>query len=719
MAKRKIDESVAEKILEILLPEKDGLEIPVIHGRLENLELSDRSLRNLLTEMERKKSVVKNRVYDRQKAGAPKFIYVHESNTPQQQSLFDLIPGIGDVKIETRSRIESRQLSEEEQERRAYGVSVLERIATSHISEDGFAEAIINIAPQLAEENPISLILEMAEWVVKDLNASGSAYVKLCKKDIKAADDAARKLDSQLTWARRFFQKLLRFDRSIDKTFIVPIMEIPMAAKKYQSDEKAILNRAEAESILNKRVKGDKVLEIIETEDSYNEAVGTDASVADFQLKHNRGSFVPPSSVSIMCSAAALKRRSDGATHEYHDFEIFPDALDKYKEYEAAVNGLVLSTALRHELGQGDLKHTRSAAMDLRQYEQDKRVVLKDAVWRPFGDAPRAGIVHKPKIIFRDGRIFPLVHRLSDFEKDGLYGEIVRREIEAFAVTVGNVFLGISTEVTYGACVKSPSMPWLSPIVFWYLHREKIRNRKGNPLVNSEDVYRHVFPDPAVSHLLFLGMAKQMKELKSGCTFVTFRLLRRFSDIAMSENLPPIIENPSSIRKVDEDDEDDWKLFIKQRLKKQTDDRKEFVLDDEDVYRTFISVCARAAVSMVYTAPCQNYKPLVEEDGSGAHFLIPRTEVIVDTREPNREFKNLKVLLSWLATGGCELDLGHTQEAFASGYSESKIPVLVPDVVLAAHEAATFARTRLGQEVEDDLLKRVAKLERLMKNKKI
>jgi hypothetical protein len=262
--------------------------------------------------------------------------------------------------------------------------------------------------------------------------------------------------------------------------------------------------------------------------------------------------------------------------------------------------------------------------------------------------------------------------------------------------------------------VKSPSMPWLSPIVFWYLHREGILNSKNNPLVNAGDIYRHVFPDPAVSHLLFLGMAKQMKEIKPSCSFVTFRLLRRFSDIAIAENLPAVIESPSSIRKVNEDDEDDWKLYIKQRIKKQRDDRKEFVLDDEDIYRTFTSVCAKVAVSMVYTAPCQNYKPLVEEDDSGAHFLIPRTEVIVDTREPNRELKNLGAVLSWLSTGGCDLDFGHTQEAFEQGYSEGKIPVLVPDVVLAAHEAATFARTRLGQEVEDDLLKRIAALERLL-----
>lgn len=62
-----------------------------------------------------------------------------------------------------------------------------------------------------------------------------------------------------------------------------------------------------------------------------------------------------------------------------------------------------------------------------------------------------------------------------------------------------------------------------------------------------------------------------------------------------------------------------------------------------------------------------------------------------------------------MATGGCEMDRAHTQSAFDTG-REQGLPVLVPDVVVYAHEAATFARSKLSEEVQDELRARISEL---------
>jgi hypothetical protein len=75
----------------------------------------------------------------------------------------------------------------------------------------------------------------------------------------------------------------------------------------------------------------------------------------------------------------------------------------------------------------------------------------------------------------------------------------------------------------------------------------------------------------------------------------------------------------------------------------------------------------------------------------------------VETERPGREWKRVESVLSWLATGGCDLDRVHTQSGYDTGNREQALPILVPDVIVLAHEAATFARTQLGEEVEDKI----------------
>jgi hypothetical protein len=66
-------------------------------------------------------------------------------------------------------------------------------------------------------------------------------------------------------------------------------------------------------------------------------------------------------------------------------------------------------------------------------------------------------------------------------------------------------------------------------------------------------------------------------------------------------------------------------------------------------------------------------------------------------------------MLAWLALGGWEFDHAHNPTGFDTERNDG-IPILVPDVVVPAHETVTFARDQVGEEVEDALRQLIAEL---------
>ncbi|WP_157724344.1 hypothetical protein, partial [Salmonella enterica] len=123
---------------------------------------------------------------------------------------------------------------------------------------------------------------------------------------------------------------------------------------------------------------------------------------------------------------------------------------------------------------------------------------------------------------------------------------------------------------------------------------------------------------------------------------------------------------------------------------------EENILDEGD-YAPFIYICHQVGVLMCYAAPTSAYEMIVSGDSGGAgHFLIPRLEVAINLVEKQADSyqKNLDKMLFWLAAGHWELDRGHTQSGFDAGEALLHFPVLVPDVILHADEAARFARDK-------------------------
>lgn len=726
-------------ILELLAKKPDGLEFTEIFQELDGGDglLSQRGVRNLLNQMVKDGTLVKLKKRRRKGRGAPPNLYIRPDTLPRQLNIFDNIPGVDAEKsrVVSRTEIDKEELTPAERERQQTAKallqrldsnesktedkssSVMERIAISHLQSENYAKAIIEIAPQLAEKNPVDTIAEMASWVVKDLNRLGEEIQReLTVGNVEKVKKLTARLDERLIWTRSYFQRFWRLDRSLDE--IPGILDLPSQARNFYRDgQRARLNEQAAREKLQKRILGEKFVEELALSTNKHKAVaGTDASVADIWLAHSQGSFIPPDPVVLTSSAAAMVVTGENASkQEYHDFDIFPDRLKEYEDYNAAVNGLLLSPELMRPLGASDFKHSRMAAMELRQYEEDVRICMRKIDWRFAGNISGER-PPKPTIIFRDGRVFPIVHRLNFYEADSLYGQIVRNQIERFADAIHNTMSSPTGQIIYGSAVKNPELSWLAPIVFWYLHTHQ---SETGAKVDADDVYKSPFADTAISHLLFLGVAKNRKNFAGDRLFVISPVVRRFSDIAFVDtSLPVAISENEQLRLVEEANIDDWREYISQRLEKKRENYEENILELSD-YEPFLYSCAKAGVLMCYAAPTVAYESMVSGKSGGAgHFLIPRLEVSINLerdRTPDR--KNLDKMLSWLVAENWMRDAQHTQSGFQGTDTSSNFPILIPEVTFLAHEAATFARDKLSEEIQDEIRALIAELRQRMEKR--
>lgn len=697
------EDELISAILDLLADKPDGMESAAVVDvlRERNPRLSPRGVRNLLNRLAAEGDLARRKRRS-EGPGAPAAVFIHKDLVPRQLTIFDEFPDIT-VELYARAELEREELDPEERVRAETSVSALQRIAEAQEHQDYYARAIMLAAPAIAPLNPIDLVLDMAEWVIADLNRDGASVQQLYEQGRTAdAERLATELDGHIGWAKRRLRRLWRLDSGVGLDD--GILYLPLHAKAFRKGDRAKLDTDKARRRLRERIQGETVLEVRTYTQAPQAAAGTDASVADITLEQSRSSFIAPDPIAVMTAAAALSVRSEGGKLEYQDFDFTPDEIKEYGDSQAAMKGLIISPHLRENFAEQDFKHARLAAMDLRQYSQDARIAQRQAKWRPVGYHPALGIIPRPALIFRDGRAFPSVHRLKDFEEDGLYGRIVQSEIRTYSDVVLLTQARPAGRIVYGAVVKNPELSYLSPLIFWYLHKHQIQV-DGRPVApNAGTVYRVPFTDTAVSHLLFLGLLKSdpAPDFAEGRIVTTFRLLRRFSDIADVEDFgPPTVRAEDGTRRaVAEDDEDDWELFFRQRIQ-EAEDRGRPTLDLED-YAPFIHLCAEVGVSMCYAAPCAAYEYLAgHSGGEGGHFLLPRLENTVLLRDWTKE-KHLDTVLSWLATNGCAMDRAHTQTGHDQR-DDGGLPILVPDVIVSAHEATTFSRDKMSEEVQDEI----------------
>jgi hypothetical protein len=647
--------------------------------------------------------VLEKRVNLKRKQG---YYYHLKGNGLTQLPLFDSQTNREDVERETRRDLDLWQADETEREQ--YTASVMEDIAQGHAQEESFAAQVKNFASDFAEENPMNLIVEMAEWVVDDLNSLAKRINKAKTDQPEQIHRLTRELGFRCAKATSFFQRLWRLDKSIKS--VPGILHIPTVPQLINGHIKAKIDRQSALERLRERIYGEKVIEIIRIpENKHRAAIGTDASVADILVDHSRGSFIRPTPAVLFVAAGAMRVIDKTNMLNYWDYDLDPRELSQYRDLDAAIEGLLISPQLRREVIT-DFRHLRSAAMELRQYVEENRVVQRKSRWHPISGVPELNLPPEVTLLVRDGRIFPLVHRLDDYDgasapDDILYGEVVRREIKAFQSvfhnTAGNGQLGS----IYGGAVKAPEYSWLSMITFWYLYAKKGVKELADAF------YRPPLNDQAVSHLLFWGLGAAQKTIltEERNMFVTFRALRKFADIAFVNHPLPLDGRDNSDQNiVDESKVEDWMAFIAEHIEDANtryDSHKRGIgaLDTVDEYRPFIDLCHRAGVLMFYGAPARMYKSTVND---GSHFFTPRWELAVDVTRSTNHLEQLKLFASWIVDkDGLVPDESHA----VGGFEEAAegVPLFIPNIVMEAHKAVSYGQGRHGLDVVDSLQKLV------------
>lgn len=240
-----------------------------------------------------------------------------------QMPLFDLQVSRDEIEREERDGLDLWQSDEDERERMT--VSVMEGIARGHALEENYARLVHDIAPVIADENPVDLVLEIADWVVNDLNGLA--------ENIRAAGVGAqseiqrltRELGFRRSKAESFFQRLWRLDRSIED--VRGILDIP-TVQQVLSGSRIKFNKEAAKRHLQERIVGNKVIEIITAPENHHKAaVGTDASVGDVMVEHARGSFIPPTPATLFVSAGAMRVLDRENALSYWDYDLDPREL--------------------------------------------------------------------------------------------------------------------------------------------------------------------------------------------------------------------------------------------------------------------------------------------------------------------------------------------------------------------------------------------------------
>lgn len=710
---REKEQEIIEAVLDVLRQiagDRVGLTIGdlmlLLHSR--NLRVSDGELRSVVDHLQ-KEGKIEKRPYPGREGT---FCFNLPGKGVSPAPLFDRQIDRDEIERERRNEFDLWHGDEAERERAT--ASVMQEIARGHALEENYAKLVHDVAPYLADENPVDLILEIAAWAVEDLNHLAAKIARVKAGNQSQLQQLTRELGFRRAKAESFFQRLWRLDRSVEGLpgiFDIPTVPQMLNGKKVRFDEKA------ARSRLQQRIVGNKVIEILVAPDNAHKAVvGTDASVGDVTVEHARGSFIPPTPATLFVAAGAMRVLDRKHSLTYWDYDLDPRELQRYGDLDAAVEGLLISPHLRREVIT-DFRHLRSAAMELRQYAEELRIVLQQSKWHPVSGVSE--IHHPPAItlLIRDGRIFPLVHRLDDYDgasapDDVLYGEVVRREIRTFQKVFHNTAGSGQLGVIYAGTVKSPEYSWLAMITFWYL---SVKRGRSDLL---DGFYRPPLNDQAVSHLLFWGLAESKPNQAFAdprCSFVTFRAIRRFSDIAFFPHPRPLVDETGRvIGTVREDDLNDWLAYIRQHIdeaNRRYDRHQRGIpaLSTVDEYQPFVDLCHRAGVAMFYAAPARIYQTVLRDR---SHFFTPRWEIAVDLQNADvkKEIdRRVYGLMAWLVEqDGLVRDESHAVGGF-DDVTEG-LPLLIPNIVMEAHRVVGYGRDRHATDLYDALQRLVAEI---------
>lgn len=638
--------------------------------------------------------------------GRPSTVY-RSRTANSQMRLFD------DSEIRTREEVESEFLPTEDRNRLTEEHGYLAEIGIDHLSRDRLVEAVRLSVPDLAQADPVELILDFADWTVNFLrNLRSQALSALARGARGEMEAPVREYEFVANAARNYFRDLFRLHRGLaEGERVFEVREVGYALDPSISDDQVVFfDRARAEPVLRSRIVGDRVIGIERELNHFGTpeqgtgfrvtTVATDASIIPIRVKTRpRGSYELPETLLIFAGAAAQVQTMGTGIARLVDHDLDQGFLATRDEVQAAEQGWMITEFIQEVIGEGHSKYAISAAQEFRQYRRDADVLLNRISWR---GAP--GLRSEPAdVLVRDGRLFPLVHRLRDYEAGGLYGRIVRNEVQEFAEACRRA-LEDHDFLTYGAFVKQPVAYFLAPLVFWFC-----RCKLGmTDQVRERAIFRPPLGDSLLSYIL-LRQFLSNRDPEPQTFATTFRVLRRYTDLATTEELPRLPVAPTGYRLVREGDEEDWAAYLKHRREDRSRRWEERIEEtppiQEREYSALRFLGYRVGILMGFALP---------GDGrfvSSLPYRLPRVEVLVDLARSEEAWQSQFRRLLSAFTGPDSLvpDDDHPDG--------SSIQLIIPQACREAHRAAVFADDVHRREIERRLTDAVGAIERTIRKR--
>ncbi len=458
-------------------------------------------------------------------------------------------------------------------------------------------------AKRLTTEKPVDLFYRFGAWL-KDQHDSYLDKLQKSKNkgDRKLEEESRSVLQRIETYARKIFNEMIGVPAHLRDDHGNSLGPGPY---RISHDENTLASSSNIENeqfrkYLELSVLGKSVLERVGLIDVQLplHIGGSDASIQPLSLAMVLPWHIEPGVLNIV-TAIGVRYDIFKGVQEMNRYPE-PKVLAQYERQQAIEEGLLIPPAGTLGFDEEFEGRVKEAAMNLRQYIKDHDLM--------FESEPSV------KIHFRDGRIFPLEHRLFDAIQPGLHGEIVRSALKIFR-NIANAVGAEQGKVLYCGFVKRAGITIMAPLFHWFVG---FGSKGSGQVIDSgmtvEEFLKSPDSDNVVVNRLFAALVTN--EGDEGA-YVTFRILRRFQSME---------ESPVQGFSYSTDPE----LWTKRLEGIATN------LLAADPRRSGVeivaSLCARAAVLQFYASLSKHLDPKYEQS-----VFVPRIECLVPYPDLKRE----------------------------------------------------------------------------------
>ncbi len=365
------------------------------------------------------------------------------------------------------------------------------------------------------KEDPRRLILRYIEWLVDRFDRVSKQYnVTFGRSD---RDKLRRKAD-------KVAKDILEFsNRGLGIHFSDMHAETPD-----KGAYSVIYNREAVRAHLDRTVFGEHMIDEIQlTPQQIGEAVdelvvvGTDSSMHIGEINMGLSSYAEDETMPLTVNnGAAFWRYGDGVSRTTADKNPRDMLPWNAQQMEGPPNETTKYMIVGPEVfeDEGEDKYIRIAvsASEIVQRRMDEQSI-KHATRRV------------PNIVFHDGRIYPMEHKLNNYLAEGEYGDTVRSAIRYFYNILVQITGRKRKSPLYTGVVKSTELKIFGRLLDWYIRYGNAESDSDGHQLGKNWPNTPPFPDTsAMTYLLSLGGYEPDK----GRFYTTCQIRRNFSTLA-------------------------------------------------------------------------------------------------------------------------------------------------------------------------------------------